>query len=76
MLLEDNKMNRALRYYRIAYGKDPDDEWTVYRLGYGESMPESKEMYNRLQKGGSLISRLAKTRLMEIDLQSKVDEVY
>jgi hypothetical protein len=33
-------------------------------------------MYGRLKKGDTLLSRLAKTRLLELDLLSKVKEVY
>jgi hypothetical protein len=33
-------------------------------------------MYGRLEKGDTLLSRLAKTKLLELDLLSKVKEVY
>lgn len=76
MLLEDNKMNKALKYYKLAFKKKPDDEWTVYRIGHSADTQESKEMFGRLEKGDTLLSRLAKTKLLELDLLNKVKEVY
>jgi tetratricopeptide (TPR) repeat protein len=65
-----------LKYYRIAYEKIPDDEWAAYRVGRGMSMSESKDMFGKLEKGDTLLGRLAKTRLQEMNLLNKVKEVY
>ncbi|HDH05523.1 MAG TPA: tetratricopeptide repeat protein [Nitrospirae bacterium] len=76
ILYVNNKKNRALKYYRIAYRKNPADEWAAYRVGQGAGMPESKDMFRRLQGGDTMLSHLAKTRLLEMDLMNKVNEVY
>ena len=76
ILYVNNKKNRALKYYRIAYRKNPVDEWAAYRVGQGAGMPESKDMFIRLQGGDTMLSRLAKTRLFEMDIMNKVNEVY
>jgi tetratricopeptide (TPR) repeat protein len=76
ILYENGKKRKALKYYRIAYQKKPDDEWTIYRLGIIAGMPESERMFSQLQKNDSLLSRLAKTKLMEIALLNKLEEVY
>ncbi|GBD96507.1 MAG TPA: tetratricopeptide repeat protein [Nitrospirae bacterium] len=76
ILYLNNEKNRSLKYYRIAYQKNPADEWAAYRLGQGAGMPESKNMFSRLQEGDTMLSRLAKTRLFEMDLMNKVKEVY
>ena len=76
ILYTNDEKGKALKYYRIAYEKKPEDEWTAYRIGHDGSMNESKEIFGRMEKGDTLLSRLAKTRLIEIDLINKVKEVY
>ncbi len=76
ILYENNEKKKALRYYRAAYRKDPSDEWTVYRIAYLTGMPRSKDLYSRIEKGDTLLSRLAGIRLMEIGIMDKVKEVY
>ena len=76
ILYLSNEKTRALRYYRIAYRKNPADEWTAYRVGQGAGMTESKNMFSRLQQGDTMLSRLAKTKLFEMDIMNKVKEVY
>ena len=76
ILYTNNEKTRSLKYYRMAFQKNPDDEWTVYRLGKGTRMPESRVMFSRLKQGDTLLSRLAKTKLLEMDLLNKVKEVY
>jgi tetratricopeptide (TPR) repeat protein len=75
-MFENNKKSEALKYYKIAYEKKPEDEWTLYRLGRDAGKEESEEMFSRLQKGNTLLSGLAKTKLMEINLMNRVEEVY
>lgn len=67
---------RALKYYRIAYEKNPKDEWTIYRIGLIVDMPETGKMLSQLEKGDNLLSRIARTKLMEINLLNKINEVY
>ncbi len=76
ILYENNEKKKALRYYRAAYRKDPSDEWTVYRVAYLSGMHDSKDLYSRIKKGDSLLSRLAGVRLMEIGIMDKINEVY
>jgi tetratricopeptide (TPR) repeat protein len=75
ILYEQNEQ-KALVYYRTAHEKNPEDEWTMYRIGLIVDMPETNEMFSKLQKGDSLISRVAKTKLKEISLLNKIEEVY
>jgi len=76
ILYKNNEKGKALEYYRKAYALNPDDEWISYRIGRAESGTESKELYSKLDKGGSMLGRLAKSKLMEINLLNKVREVY
>lgn len=76
ILYENNRKGEALKYYRIALKKEPENEWVAYRVGDGSGEPVSKEMFSRLQKGDSMLSQLAKTKLMEMSLLDKMDEVY
>jgi tetratricopeptide (TPR) repeat protein len=76
IMYTNNDRVKSLKYYKIAYQKNPDDEWTIYRMGRGIGTPGSKDMFSRLQKGDTTVSRLSKTRLMEMDLLNKVEEVY
>lgn len=72
----DINEDKALKYYRTANEKDPKDEWTIYRIGLIVDMPETSKMLGQLQKGDDLLSRMAKTKLMEINLLNKINEVY
>ncbi|MBI5099304.1 MAG: tetratricopeptide repeat protein [Nitrospirae bacterium] len=75
-ILYDTDEESALKYYRTAYEKNPKDEWTIYRIGLIVDMPETSKMLGQLQKGDNLLSRMAKTKLMEINLLNKINEVY
>lgn len=75
-ILYKNKYRRkALKYYRIAYGKNPDNEWVLYRIG-SEDGPRSKKLFATLDKSDTILGRLAKSKLLEIDLLNKIREVY
>ena len=39
-------------------------------------MPETSKMLSKLEKGDNLLSRFAKTKLMEINLLNRINEVY
>ncbi len=73
---EKGQKNKALKYYRIAYKKDPENQWVAYRISKEAASKESKEIYGRLQQGNTLFGRIAKSKLMEISLMNKVQEVY
>ena len=75
-IMYDTDEEKALKYYRTAYEKNPRDEWTIYRIGLIVDMPETSTMLSKLQNGDNLLSRFAKTKLMEIDLLNKINEVY
>jgi len=75
-ILYDTDEEKALTYYRAAYEKNPQDEWTIYRIGLIVDMPETSKMLSKLQNGDDLLSRFAKTKLMEIDLLNRINEVY
>ncbi len=70
------RRTEAVKYYRIAHKKDPDDEWTIYRIGRSTGREESEKMYTMLQGGDSLLSRVAETELTGIHILNKVNEVY
>ncbi len=76
LLYANDEKSKALKYYRIALRKEPSDQWAAYRIGQDAEAKESKEMFTRLEKDDSLLGRLAKTKIMEIDLLNKVKEVY
>jgi tetratricopeptide (TPR) repeat protein len=76
ILYSNREHARALTYYRIALQKGPENKWAMYRVGQGTGIGESKNMFSRLQKEDNLIGRLAKTKLMEMALQHRVEEVY
>jgi tetratricopeptide (TPR) repeat protein len=75
-IMYDTDEEKALKYYRTAYEKNPQDEWTIYRIGLIVDMPETGTMLSKLQNGDNLLNRFAKTKLMEIDLLNKINEVY
>jgi tetratricopeptide (TPR) repeat protein len=75
-IIYDTDEEKALKYYRTAYEKNPQDEWTIYRIGLIDDMPDTSTMLGKLQKGDNLLSRFAKTKLMEINLLNKMNEVY
>jgi hypothetical protein len=75
-ILYDTDEESALDYYRTAHEKNPEDEWTIYRIGLIVDMPETSNMLGQLQKGDNLLNRMAKTKLMEINLLNKINEVY
>jgi tetratricopeptide (TPR) repeat protein len=75
ILYEQNEQ-KALVYYRTAHEKDPEDEWTIYRIGLIVDMPETNEMFSKLEKGDSLLSRVARNKVKEINLLNRIEEVY
>ncbi|MBI5665172.1 MAG: tetratricopeptide repeat protein [Nitrospirae bacterium] len=76
ILYANNDTNKALKYYRIAGEKAPENEWVMYRLARDAGAPESTDILNRLQKGDNLFARLAKSKLMEKTLMNRVREVF
>jgi tetratricopeptide (TPR) repeat protein len=68
--------SEAAKYYRIAYTKNPEDEWAIYRIGRWSDRNESEKMFSILQNGDSLLSRVAKTELTRINIINKVNEVF
>jgi tetratricopeptide (TPR) repeat protein len=75
-LYTHNEKRKALKYYRVAYKKNPDNEWVMYRVGNDTDMSESKDMFTRIEKDDDLLGRLARSKLMEMALMNKVKEVY
>ena len=76
MLYTNDEKNKALKYYRIALKKSPENEWATYRVGNDSDEKESKKMFDQLKTADSLLGQLARTKIMEIDLLNKVKEVY
>ncbi|UCH81502.1 MAG: tetratricopeptide repeat protein [Nitrospiraceae bacterium] len=66
----------AIKYYRIAHEKNPEDEWTMYRIGRWSTGDESEKMYSQLQDNESLLGRVAKTELTGMNILNKIHEVY
>ncbi len=76
ILLTNDEKSKALKYYKIALKKSPEDEWAAYRVGNDGEAQESKKMFDQLKTSDSMLGRLARTKIMEIDLLNKVKEVY
>jgi tetratricopeptide (TPR) repeat protein len=76
VLYANNDTDKAIKYYRIAIEKGPENEWVMYRLARDTGRPEAEEILKRLQKGDDVFARLAKSKLMEKNLINRVKEVY
>ncbi len=76
ILYSMGRRSQASKYIRKAYQKNPDDEWVMYRMAHDVDRSRSRDMFARLGSGNSLLSRLAKTRIMEMNLLNRVSEVY
>ena len=76
ILYSMGRRSQASKYIRKAYKKNPDDEWVMYRMAHDVDRSRSRDMFARLGSGNSLLSRLAKTRIMEMNLLNRVGEVY
>lgn len=76
ILYMHNEKQRALRYIQTVYLKNPDNEWALYRIGRNIDEPESEKMFAQLKNGDSILSQLAKSKLMELSLVNRVEEVY
>jgi tetratricopeptide (TPR) repeat protein len=76
ILYSIDRRDRALKYIRMAYQKNPDDEWVMYRMAHDVEKNRAREMFAALGSGNSLLSRLARTRIMEMNLLNRVSEVY
>ncbi|HBH60530.1 MAG TPA: hypothetical protein DDX85_02060 [Nitrospiraceae bacterium] len=76
MLYANDERSKALKYYRIAYKMNPENEWVMYRLIQDADTPEAEDMFSRLQQGDNLYGRLAKSKQMEMSLMNKIREVY
>jgi tetratricopeptide (TPR) repeat protein len=76
IIFKQGDSKRALKYYRMALKKQSDDEWTIYRIGRIVNRPESIDMFSKIQKNDTLISRAARTKIMELSLMERVEAVY
>lgn len=76
ILYTRDEKNRALKYYNIALQKSPGNEWAAYRVGQDGESGASQKIFGRLQQSDTLLGRLAKTKLKEIELINKMEEVY
>lgn len=72
ILYASNMEREALRYYKRA----KKDEWVMYRIGVMDTGDEGQEMLRHLQRGDSLLSRVARARLMAEGISKKVAEVF
>jgi tetratricopeptide (TPR) repeat protein len=71
-----NRKKDARTYYEIAYKLEPKNEWVIYRLGSGAEKSDALNMLGRIEKGDSIVSRAAKTKIMGMNLVSKMEEVF
>lgn len=62
----------ALRYYRLALQKEPENEWALYRAAGLSGEAAAEGLLGRLRRGGSAFSRFADGRLKEVDLARKL----
>jgi tetratricopeptide (TPR) repeat protein len=81
ILYDNDRKDEALKYYEIAHKKGERNEWAMYRIGILAGpiegrMKTSEEMFSHLQKGDSILSQMAKTKLMEIDISNRIAEVF
>ncbi len=76
IMLMQGDSEGALKYYRIALKKKPDDEWTIYRIGRIVNGPESIDMFSRMPNNDTLLGRAAKAKVVELSLIKRMQEVY
>ena len=76
ILYDNDRKDKALKYYGIAHEKGEKDEWTMYRIGIDGGTKKAEEMFSHLEKGDSTVSHVAKTKLMELDIINRVAEVF
>jgi len=68
-----DRRKEASQYIKIAYQKNPSDEWLIYRIA---GIRQRGDLYTRLQGGNSLIAKVAKTKILELRLIKKMEEVF
>lgn len=72
---EKGKKKEALQYYQKALENDPMNEWALYRAGHLASGEEGRTLLGRIKSENSLLGKIAKAGLKEIEIQRKLGEV-
>ncbi|UCD36068.1 MAG: hypothetical protein JSU90_04345, partial [Nitrospiraceae bacterium] len=76
LLYDRREFRKSLTYYRMALNREPGNQWVLYRMARVAEMPESQELFSRLEKQDSLLGNLARSKLLELALTERVKEVY
>ncbi|MBI4766016.1 MAG: tetratricopeptide repeat protein [Deltaproteobacteria bacterium] len=71
---EKGKKKEALHYYQKALENDPLNEWALYRAGHLMTGEEGRNLLSRIKSENSLLGKIAKAGLKEIEIQKKSGE--
>lgn len=74
MLYERGAEGKAYRYYETVYEKDPGNEWAIYRIAIMSGREKSEEMFKLISSSGSIIGKMAASRLRDIQLQKMIEK--
>jgi len=65
----------ASGFIKIAYQKNPSDEWLIYRMARMRQ-GRAGDMYGRLQNGNDIVAKVARTKVLELRVRERVREVF
>ena len=71
---EKGKKKEALQYYQKALENDPLNEWALYRAGHLMTGEEGRNMLGRIKSENSILGKIAKAGLKEIEIQKKLGD--
>ncbi len=71
---EKGKKKEALQYYQKALENDPLNEWALYRAAHLQSGEEGRILLGRIKSENSLLGKMAKAGLKEIEIQKKLGD--
>jgi tetratricopeptide (TPR) repeat protein len=72
---EKGKKKEALQYYQKALENDPLNEWALYRAGHLMAGEEGRTLLGRIKSENSLLGKMTKAGLKEIEIQKKLGDV-
>jgi tetratricopeptide (TPR) repeat protein len=70
-MYEAGKNKEALNYFRLAFGKDPGNDWALYRIGLLAEGPEAEAALKKVSRADPMLTKLSGARLRELDLTKK-----
>jgi tetratricopeptide (TPR) repeat protein len=75
LFYENNRMNDALNYYRLAVSINPSNEWAIYRISTIAQNNETKEFLKKINKD-PVLANLSNIKIKEFDLDKKIKEIF